>query len=212
VAPAPVTLDQTRWLGLWSRLGAHEGGVEAFGTLAAAYAEPARAYHNANHIQDCLTELDRTRAQADQPDEVEAALWFHDAIYVPGASDNEDRSARLAHAVLSTAGVPPARAQRIAEFILATRHVTIPEDRDARYLCDIDLSILGRTPAEFEEYERQIRSEYGWVPEPAYRGGRSELLAGFLRRQSIFQTQTFRRRYEAQARRNLERKLAELVS
>jgi predicted metal-dependent HD superfamily phosphohydrolase len=211
VPQEPVTLDQKRWSGLWSRLGAQGSGLSIFAHLAAAYAESSRAYHNADHIRDCLAQLDLSRGNARRPDEVETALWFHDAVYVPGASDNEERSARLAQTALLACAVPLDISRRVAELVLATRHLTIPRDPDAQLLCDIDLSILGRDPGVFDEFERGIRLEYAWVPEPMYRTSRSEVLAGFLRRKSIYQTEFFRARYEQPARANLERVLADLT-
>lgn len=198
-------------MALWPRLGAQGSGLSIFAHLAAAYAEPARAYHTAEHISDCLSQLDLSRDLARRPDEVEVALWFHDAVYLPGGSDNEDRSARLAQTALMACGVPLEVSRRVAELVLATRHLTIPRDSDAQLLCDIDLSILGREPDVFDEFERRIRREYAWVPEPIYRSSRSEVLRGFLRRRSIYQTEYFRERYELPASANLERALTELA-
>jgi len=199
------TLDQQRWLELWSRLGAQASGAPIFAQLAAAYAEPGRAYHTAEHIRDCLAQLDLSRNLAPHPDEVEAALWFHDAVYRPGASDNEDQSAELARTALSTGAVPREAADRTAALVLATRHAGVPSSPDEQLICDIDLSILGREPGIFDAFEQQIRREYAWVPEPMYRRERSAVLSGFLRRRSIYQTDQFRQRYEALARANLER-------
>jgi predicted metal-dependent HD superfamily phosphohydrolase len=208
----PASLDQKRWLGLWSRLGAQGSGISIFTHLANAYAEPSRAYHTAEHILDCLTQLDRHRDVAVKPDEVEAALWFHDAVYLPAATDNEERSARLAQTALLACAVSLEIARRIAEMILATRHLTVSRETDAQLVCDIDLSILGREPEVYQEFERRIRREYSWVPEASYRSARSEVLAGFLRRHSIYQTSQFRDLYELPARKNLERALAQLAS
>jgi predicted metal-dependent HD superfamily phosphohydrolase len=208
--PQPEGLDRSRWTGLWHRLGAQGDGLSILSALEVSYAEPARAYHTAEHIRDCLAQFDPSRHTALRPDEVEAAIWFHDAVYLPGATDNEDRSAGLARTTLADAGAPRDVAQRIAELVLATQHLAIPGEPDAALLCDIDLSILGRTPEVFDEFERRIRQEYAWVPEPVYRGARAEILAGFLRRRSIFQTGFFRDRYEAPARTNLARILQEL--
>jgi predicted metal-dependent HD superfamily phosphohydrolase len=204
------SLDQQRWLDLWSRLGAHGGGASIFARLAAAYAETGRAYHTAEHIRDCLAELDLTRSLAQHPDEVEAALWFHDAVYLPGASDNEEQSAELARTALSRGASPVEVTSRIAALVLATRHMTLPTTSDEQLICDIDLSVLGRQPAEFDDFERRIRQEYAWVPEPVYRRERTAMLSGFLRRHSIYQTDQFRLRYELSARANVNRMIAEL--
>ena len=203
-------LDHGRWSRLWRRLDAKGDGLSIFGQLSAAYAEPARAYHTAEHIEDCLTQLDQSQGAAQHPDEVETAIWFHDAVYLPGSPDNEDRSAHLARSTLVESGVPAPLADRIAELILTTRHVVIPTDRDAALLCDIDLSILGTPPDAFAEFECRIRREYAWVPEPVYRSARSEILRGFLGRRAIYQSDGFRSRYEGQARQNLERLVAKL--
>jgi predicted metal-dependent HD superfamily phosphohydrolase len=203
-------LDRNRWLALWSRLGAQQNGLEVFRQITAAYAEPTRFYHTADHITDCLVQLDWSRDLARRPDEVEAAIWFHDSVYVPGASDNEERSARLAQSSLRAAGTPERVSGRVASLVLATNHVDPPSDPDARLLCDIDLSILGREASEFDQFEQRIRQEYAWVPPPMYRSARSEVLSSFLRRHSIYLTDRFAHRYEGQARQNLLRVLADL--
>ena len=78
---------------------------------------------------------------------------------------------------------------------------------DEALLVDVDLAIRGRPEARFDLYERQIREEYAWVPEDVFRQKRGEILRGFLGRPSIYQTEAFRAKYEAQARRNLARSL-----
>jgi predicted metal-dependent HD superfamily phosphohydrolase len=209
--PPAGNLDHTRWVTLWHRLGAHGSGRSVFAHLASAYTEPGRTYHNTVHIQDCLTQLDLSREFAQRPDEVEAAVWFHDAVYQPGASDNEDRSARLAEISLVACAVPLESARRVGDLILATRHLTVPQDPDAQLLCDIDLSILGREPGVFERFEGSIRQEYAHIAEPVYRRERAAVLARFLRRTVLYQTEFFRVRYEEQARVNLSRTLTQLA-
>jgi predicted metal-dependent HD superfamily phosphohydrolase len=211
IVPKPATLDQKQWAALWSRLGAQGSGLSIFAHLATSYANPLRSYHTAEHIRDCLAQLDLSRDTARRPDEVETAIWFHDAVYISGGADNEDRSARLAQTALAACAVPLEVCRRVAELVLATRHLTIPHEPDAQLLCDIDLSILGREPAMFDEYERRIRQEYAWVPESVYRSERSDVLAGFLRQRPIYQTEFFHQRYEEAARANLARVLEKLA-
>ena len=198
-------------MALSRRLGVQESARSVFAQLAGAYAEPSRAYHNTQHIRDCLSQLDLSRELARGPDEVEAALWFHDVVYLPGAADNEDRSARLAEATLTAGGAPLKTGRRVAELVLATRHLTVPSEPDSQLVCDIDLSILGREPAVFDRFERAIRQEYAHIPEPAYRHERAAVVARFLQRESLYQTEYFRDRFEQQARANLKRLLHDLT-
>jgi predicted metal-dependent HD superfamily phosphohydrolase len=81
---------------------------------------------------------------------------------------------------------------------------------DAEIVVDVDLSILGAAPERFEEYERQIRAEYRWVPGFLFRRKRAKILQEFLARPRIFSTQTFIDRYEQQARANIARSLTRL--
>jgi predicted metal-dependent HD superfamily phosphohydrolase len=201
-------LDRERFNRVWRRLGGKTDPQELFSALVKAYAEPHRAYHTIEHIEDCLKQFDAARYLAEQPDEVEMALWFHDAVYDTQASDNEERSAEWAFNALSAGGIPPAISRRISDLVLATRHRALPSGRDAQLLSDVDLSILGRSASAFDQYDRAIRIEYQWVPEEVYRGARAQVLAEFLQRQSIYQTEHFRRLYEEPARRNLTRALA----
>ncbi len=91
-----------------------------------------------------------------------------------------------------------------------TRHAAEPVGIDAHVLVDADLSILGAQPARFQEYEAQVRSEYGWVPDAMFRSTRAKILKEFLGRPHLYCTAHFRERYEAQARRNLQHSLVDL--
>jgi predicted metal-dependent HD superfamily phosphohydrolase len=140
----------------------------------------------------------------------EAALWFHDAVHEPLAADNEERSADWARRALARLDVAPHAVEEIARLILLTRHTAPPADPAGRLLCDIDLSILGRPPAEFADYERRIRAEYAAVPDAAYRKGRRRVLGAFLARDPLYGTPWFRERYEQPARANLQRAIERL--
>jgi predicted metal-dependent HD superfamily phosphohydrolase len=203
-------LDAIRFVELVRRLGGPWDSTTVFEILDSEYSEPHRAYHNATHIEDCLRQFDLARHLAERPDEVEAAIWFHDAVYDPKASDNEEQSARWAIESLKAGSVAPEVLRRIAALILATKHHREPDGMDQSLLIDVDLSILGRPPEEFTAYDAAIRKEYSFVPDEQYRAGRTKLLERFLNRDAIYHTPFFRERYEDQARRNLERAAARL--
>ena len=148
------------------------------------------------------------RSRATQPGAVEIALWFHDSIYDLRGKDNEQRSAEWAERAIGHAGADDALRQRVRELIMATRHEVVPCEKDEQLLVDVDLAILGAAPERFEEYGRQVRAEYSWVPGFIYRSKRKEILKSFLARESIYGTDQFKARYEAQARANLARATA----
>jgi predicted metal-dependent HD superfamily phosphohydrolase len=195
---------------LWRRAGAPDEGGPVFQEIQRAWEEPHRHYHGVDHLRDCLAQLDGAPPTAADRDLAEIALWFHDAVHVPGAADNEARSAAWATRALVAAGVSAERADEVARLIRLTEHVRPASDPTAALVCDVDLSILGRSAAEFAEYERRIRAEYRAVPDPAYRTGRAAVLTRFLARAPLYQTAHFRTRYEAAARENLSRSLAAL--
>lgn len=183
--------------------------------LSALYQAGDRHYHNLTHIEAMLALAGEYRALLDDPDAVEAAIWFHDAIYDSRAKDNEAKSAELAEKRLA-GRASSHRLARIAAMINATATHQLPPFRDedalndAALLLDMDMAILGAEPAAFDAYEKAVRLEYGWVEEPMWRAGRSAVLKSFLTRPNIFYTQSFRDRFEARARQNLERSLAVL--
>ncbi|HJS29311.1 MAG TPA: hypothetical protein VJ768_06800 [Anaerolineales bacterium] len=157
-----------------------------------------------------MTKFEELRAEAKHPEEIEFALWFHDAIYNTKRHDNEERSAEWARETAVTANLPGEVAERIKTLILATRHDTVPQELDEMILIDVDLSILGATPDRFDDYEKQIRAEYAWVPVSVFRSSRLNVLRGFLARAMIFNTRKFFDIYESQARANLERSIKNL--
>lgn len=178
--------------------------------LACAYGQPHRRYHTRVHIEKCLEELTTAWKYAIRLNEVRWALLFHDAIYDPRRQDNEARSADWACSVMDEIGCPDDAKARVRRMILATGHSSEPGTPDEALLLDIDLSILGSDEAAFDEYDRSIREEYSWVPEPDYRRERAKVLESFLGRERLYHTALYRRRYEARARMNLERALARL--
>ena len=193
-----------RWLKTCAALGACRGTEASYRRLEAAYRSPARAYHNIRHVEACLKDLDAVSHLVANPTVLEAAIWFHDAIYDSRASDNEERSADLAAATLTATGVPKRPIGEIQRLIRHTKHSGTPRTLDGRIMVDIDLAILGASPAVFWRYESAIRKEYAWVEASVYRRKRTEFLQKILERRRIYATEFFFEKYEAKARRNMK--------
>jgi len=181
--------------------------------LEAAYAEPHRRYHGRAHVEDCLAELAAVPGvSAAERRVLELAIWWHDAVYDPARPDNEERSAVRAEAALREAGEPAALAAEVARLVRLTKgHAVEPGDRMGALLVSIDLSILGRLPEAYDAYAAAIRQEYAFVPEDAWRAGRSAVLRRFLEADTIYPNEALRGRYEAAARGNLGRELDRLT-
>ena len=204
--------DFSYWNSLWTALGARGDPQPWHERLVAAYREPTRYYHNLQHLDECLREFDQVRPQVAQAIEVETALWFHDAIYDSHSPTNEEDSAVLMAACLGEVAVPREIIESVAQLIRGTKTHESCASPDAAILIDIDLAILGQPPSRFWEYERAIRAEYAWVPAPTFAQERARILNRFLERGSVFQTETFRCRYEANARKNLRAAIEALRS
>jgi predicted metal-dependent HD superfamily phosphohydrolase len=213
---SPREALQARWRDLIARLGAdpHVAGP-IYDALAAAYAEPVRHYHTLDHIAALFGLLDSHGGDLRNRDAVELALFFHDAVYDPARSDNEEASAALAREQLAALGTAPELTRRVSELILATRHGALqPEwsaDGDLALLLDLDLAILGADRGEYAAYAAAIRREYGIYPDDLYRAGRRRVLGQFLSRPRIYLTERLHRLWDAGARANLAWELETLA-
>lgn len=202
-------LWRQRWDDAWHGIGTPGSDAAVLDSLLARYGEPQRHYHTIRHLEECFARVETARARMTDPGAVVLALLYHDAVYDPRASDNEARSAELAVAEMRRRGASGAAAERVRELILATRHAESPPTTEAALLVDIDLGILAADEIRFDEYERDVRSEYAWVPGLLFRRKRREVLRGFLARPRIFTSGAFDAD-EARARANLTRSIARL--
>jgi len=198
---------KTRFVEAWKKIGAQCNLDLEFNNLQTAYSQSPRFYHNLQHLKDCLFELDSAKHLLKQPDLVELAIWYHDIAYDTREKNNEEKSAQWAYNSCLNAKLSEKLADGVADFILATKHNTVPIGIDTGILVDIDLSILGKSVQKFDEYEKNIRKEYSWVSEEKFKQGRTMLLRTFLDREALYSTDFFRKKYETQARKNLQRSI-----
>ncbi|MFG2784465.1 hypothetical protein ACGFY7_42395 [Streptomyces prunicolor] len=181
--------------------------------LLARWQEPQRHYHTLTHLTSVLDHIDVLEKHAEDPDVVRLAAWFHDAVYLPDRSENEERSARLAERALTEAGVPEARTAEVARLVrLTITHDPADDDRDGQVLCDADLAILAAPPSAYAAYTAAVREEYHFVPNYAFRDGRSAILQQLLSLPRLFRTPYGAAEWEGTARYNLAAELELLTS
>ena len=185
--------------------------AKSFGTLKAHYSLEGRFYHNLSHIKALLHLFESLKHLIEDPKAIRFAIWFHDVIYDTKRSDNEEKSADVAADVLSKLSVDTKTIDYVRQLILATKtHSDAALSEDAKVFLDIDLSILGVSSETYKEYSKAIRKEYSWVPGFMYRSGRKKILKGFIKREAIFSTAEMNKRFEAQARINIDDELRTL--
>ncbi|MEN8649348.1 hypothetical protein ABCR94_01515 [Streptomyces sp. 21So2-11] len=176
--------------------------------LLARWAEPQRKYHTTDHLIAVLDRVDVLAGHADEPDLVRLAAWFHDAVYRPDRSENEERSAVLAERALAELGFDEASTAEVARLVrLTTTHAPEPGDTNGEALCDADLAILATGPTSYAEYAAAVRQEYGFVPDEAFRDGRAAVLRQLLDLPRLFHTPHGRAEWEERARHNLATEL-----
>lgn len=194
-----------RFKDLWTRGLSNKNGVDIsliYRKLTILYSDPWRKYHSPKHVVHCLRELDKALEFNGQRDAVEMALWFHDAVYTPGASDNEQRSAKL-FAEWAKGCLPPAFVDKVCELILLTTHKMPPQKEEDRYIVDIDLSSFGLPWEEFIQDSSNVREELSFLLDEEYYPSHSRFLKQLIDRPRIYHTDHFHGLYEDAARRNI---------
>ena len=197
--------------------------------LLDAWAAPERGYHDLTHLLEVLTRLGELADEVGYAaPEVQLAAWFHDAVY-DGDADPEGRSAEWARRALAAArdhgkkggldGVMDGGVRRsvdvdeVVRLVLLTRdHSPAPEDLNGVALCDADLAVLASAPARYAAYAAGVRREYRHLDDTTFTAGRLDVLRTFLAREHLFTSAVARARWEAAARRNAAREVAELES
>ena len=203
-------MTKGRWAKLMQSMGM-PSSLSCYKRLIKAYSETHRYYHTVAHIEAMLIHFDKVRNLADSPDEVEIAIWFHDAIYNPLSSSNEINSAQWAKDFLISSGGEATVAERVYELIMATKHDGKIVENDHKLIVDIDLTILGANESVYDEFEANVRKEYKLIPSVIFRKKRIAILMSFLEEEAIYKLDYFKENFEIQARENLNRAISHLL-
>lgn len=184
--------------------------------LELKYGEVHRHYHTLKHIEDLCQKLQEFLSLCKSSEDVDAIQWaifYHDIIYDPTSSHNEEDSAALFMTRLS-AHLHSSLVSQVVRYILATKSHNVDEDDDEALglFMDLDLSILAASESDYAAYARAIRLEYIHYSDEEYQSGRIRVLQHFLGHNSIFRSTAFRNNgAEDSARRNIEWELSELA-
>jgi len=176
------------------------------------YTSEKRCYHNLNHIENLLQQAEMYQKQLHDYDLLCFSIWYHDSIYNPTKSNNEEKSADLAQVRLEKFTLNAFQIETIKTLILSTKkhEVLSINNIDNAYFLDFDLSILGADWQTYQAYSRAIRKEYSIYPDVVYKKSRKKVLLNFLLRDNLYFSETYQNLFETQARKNLNREIEKL--
>jgi predicted metal-dependent HD superfamily phosphohydrolase len=194
------------WRGLAGGWGAPRETVDAaYADVCARYAEAHRRYHTLEHIREVLAALDQLGGAGPA---VWVAAWLHDVVYDPHADAGANEAASADHAarLVTRLGGPPDVADDAARLVRSTESHS-PDGPGAELLSDADLWILGAPRERYRRYASDVRDEYGFLGDDAWRSGRAAVLGSLQARPRIYRVASG---WEAAARANLAWELATL--
>ncbi len=172
------------------------------------YSEKHRYYHNFIHIEKMFSKYTENISETDNFNAVFLSILYHDVVYEPKNSDNEEKSALFAEKHLQEFGFTPIIIEKIKKMILSTqKHIDLLNEFDNKFFLDLDLMILASELEEYKIYARRIRKEYAFVPKILYKIKRKQVLNNFLNSERIFLTDFFYEKLEEKARRNIKYEL-----
>jgi len=119
-------------------------------------------YHTLNHTREVAASCEEIgtgmKLTSEEMEIVQLAAWFHDAGYVDGAEDHEERSAGAAKAFLQTEHVDERVVASVVGCIRATKIPQSPKNLLERVLCDSDVAYIGGDA--FRAHSDALRTEW----------------------------------------------------
>lgn len=204
MSPEEINQLKHNWNQLFHRYSVDEKLRDTqFELIYKQYSDSSRHYHNLDHISAMLSLTENYSDLIKEKDIVLFAIWFHDIVYNPLKKNNEEKSAGMAGEMMEKLKTEPDKIKRVQQYILTTKTHSGPADSDLSFFLDLDLSVLGSSAETYDNYCRNVRKEYSWVPDMLYKPGRMKVLQHFLDMERIFKTELFYNLFETKARENL---------
>lgn len=138
----------------------------------------------------------------------ELALWFHDAVYLPQSSDNQEFSADFAVGLLSPWMQETSTLRRLICRLTPEYHIEECVDQDIGVLLDLLLSPLALPTKSFKHIQSLVRHDFPGSDND-FLHAQYEFLTKLTEKKKLFRTQGFEG-MEPVARTNIEGYLLEL--
>ena len=175
------------------------------------YSRPERGYHGIKHIIRMLNSFDKFLLESKQSymiqneNEFRFAILMHD--YVNGECNEVEKSAVKAREILHKIS-DNYNSSYVEKLILATDYSKKQSlNFEQKLMQDIDIEILGRPSDEYKKYSEEIRAQYSKYSDEIFNPARIKILKSFLDRESIYNIEYYKNKYEIQAKKNIEQEI-----
>lgn len=175
--------------------------------VTSVHSKKNRYYHNLTHLEHLYQSLIPIQHKIKDWDMILFALFYHDYVYNVLKKDNEEQSAKKAVEILNSLSIDTDRIYLCNAIILATKVHNVAKNSDINYFTDADLSILGSDWKDYEIYFKNVRKEYKYYPDFMYNKGRIKVLTHFINMPAIFKSDHFYKKFEAEAKKNLQQEI-----
>lgn len=149
-------------------------------TLLAMWNESHRAYHTLNHLNDLISQINENKSNYTDKEYEKLIITalFHDCVYDPMKSDNEEKSAEFFESCCIDKN--DSDIQEIKQMIIDTKNHQSATPL-SRYFIRYDMSIVERDFDKLLEWEKGIYEEYKSYGD-SYKEGRLKFLESLLDR------------------------------
>jgi pantetheine-phosphate adenylyltransferase len=146
-------------------------------TLLAMWNESHRHYHNLNHLNDLISQINENKSKYSEKEYEKLILTalFHDSIYDPMSNDNEEKSAQFFESCLQEKN---SDTDEIKQMILDTKTHTATTPLSEKFN-QLDMSIVESDFDKLVQWEEGISEEYKSYGEE-YKEGRLKFLESLL--------------------------------
>lgn len=193
---------------LWMKYGQTYGCdpnllYEIYNVIVSTHSEKGRHYHTLSHLEQMLNVLKELTPELIGP-KVFYAICFHDYVYNIFKKDNELQSSLVAQNLLVKLNIPKKIIDTAREMIQATKdHKHPKQNLEFMTFLDADMSILGSACSDYDSYLNDLYREYNLIPSIIFKKNRKAFLKQLISEENIFLTETFRIKFEKQARENI---------
>ena len=148
-------------------------------TVLSMWNESHRSYHNLNHLNDLISQINENRSKFSESEYEKLMLSaiFHDIVYDPSSSTNEEDSANfLMECVVDKSNKD---ILEVKQMILDTKthNSTTNLSESFNYY---DMNIVERDFDQLLDWEKGISEEFSVYPKEKYKEGRLKFLESLL--------------------------------